>query len=405
MPSFICLRQLAPSVSSSRPSILRAVSRNPFTSRATSIGTRSIRTSAPRLSHENPLVSHPLPVTPYCVLTAITNQGIPRREANPAPTMPRRGGPPKKQKIPGVKHVIAVTSGKGGVGKSTVAGRFIFHLVLTQEGTGTNQLNLPPSVKPISPWRSRISPWAHPPTPQSRETHASVSSTSTSSDPRSPNSWASRMPANRCSANVSPFEQSWRKVVNSFAPRVVSKESQQAYSDEQSRYQNHVNRVSATLVWPVVNNRSRVLILRMTAPSANNDNPVVWRGLMVMKAVQQVCPVLLFLNPTPLIVLPIQLLFDVDWREPISDLDVLVIDMPPGTGDVQLSLGQLVIVDGKHAGTTWRPAIWLTFLGKGAVIVSTPQDVALIDARKGVNMFRKINIPVSALVRQERRLS
>lgn len=71
-----------------------------------------------------------------------------------------------------------------------------------------------------------------------------------------------------------------------------------------------------------------------------------------------------------------QLLFEVDWSSDRGDLDVLVIDMPPGTGDVQLSLGQLVIVD-------------------GAVIVSTPQDVALIDARKGVNMFRKVNIPVS----------
>ncbi|KAJ9097207.1 hypothetical protein QFC21_004876 [Naganishia friedmannii] len=48
-------------------------------------------------------------------------QGIPRRESNPAPTMPRRGGPPKKTKIPGVKHVVAVASGKGGVGKSTIA--------------------------------------------------------------------------------------------------------------------------------------------------------------------------------------------------------------------------------------------------------------------------------------------
>jgi hypothetical protein len=60
----------------------------------------------------------------------------------------------------------------------------------------------------------------------------------------------------------------------------------------------------------------------------NTDSPVVWRGLMVMKAVQQ-------------------LLFEVDWRQGDgSGLDVLVIDMPPGTGDVQLSLGQLVDVDG-----------------------------------------------------------
>jgi len=69
-----------------------------------------------------------------------------------------------------------------------------------------------------------------------------------------------------------------------------------------------------------------------------------------------------------------------------DDLDVLVIDMPPGTGDVQLSLGQLVAVDGTSLLTAR--------LMKGAVIVSTPQDVALVDARKGVAMFKKVDIPV-----------
>lgn len=69
-----------------------------------------------------------------------------------------------------------------------------------------------------------------------------------------------------------------------------------------------------------------------------------------------------------------------------DDLDVLVIDMPPGTGDVQLSLGQLVAVDGTF--------LLLSILMKGAVIVSTPQDVALVDARKGVAMFKKVDIPV-----------
>ena len=64
-------------------------------------------------------------------------------------------------------------------------------------------------------------------------------------------------------------------------------------------------------------------------PPTNEDTPIVWRGLMVQKAVQQ-------------------LLFDVDWRDPASGagLDALVIDMPPGTGDVPLTLGQLVSVDG-----------------------------------------------------------
>ena len=74
-----------------------------------------------------------------------------------------------------------------------------------------------------------------------------------------------------------------------------------------------------------------------------------------------------------------------------------MIDMPPGTGDVQLSLGQLVAVDGESsAGSESCSTRSLTFdPGIGAVIVSTPQDVALIDARKGVNMFRKVHIPVS----------
>ncbi|MCV2893319.1 Mrp/NBP35 family ATP-binding protein [Lentibacter sp. XHP0401] len=83
---------------------------------------------------------------------------------------------------------------------------------------------------------------------------------------------------------------------------------------------------------------------------------VVWRGPMLMGAVQQ-------------------MLGEVDWGE----LDVLVIDLPPGTGDVQLTLGQQKVLD-------------------GAVIVSTPQDVALIDARKAIDMFEKLKVPVIGLI-------
>lgn len=85
-------------------------------------------------------------------------------------------------------------------------------------------------------------------------------------------------------------------------------------------------------------------------------SPVVWRGLMVMKALQQ-------------------LLFEVEWPQ----LEYLVIDMPPGTGDTQLTIAQQVRVD-------------------GAVIVSTPQDIALIDAVKGIEMFKKVKIPILGLV-------
>jgi ATP-binding protein involved in chromosome partitioning len=86
------------------------------------------------------------------------------------------------------------------------------------------------------------------------------------------------------------------------------------------------------------------------------DTPVIWRGPMVMKAIDQ-------------------FLTDVKW----GVLDFMVIDLPPGTGDAQLTLTQ-------KAGLT------------GAVVVTTPQDVALIDARKGLAMFRKVNVPVLGIV-------
>ena len=86
------------------------------------------------------------------------------------------------------------------------------------------------------------------------------------------------------------------------------------------------------------------------------DSPTIWRGPMVMSALEQ-------------------MMRDVAWGE----LDVMVVDMPPGTGDAQLTLSQRVPL-------------------AGAVIVSTPQDIALIDARKGLNMFRKVDVPVLGLV-------
>ena len=83
------------------------------------------------------------------------------------------------------------------------------------------------------------------------------------------------------------------------------------------------------------------------------ENAIVWRGLMVMKALQQ-------------------LLHEVEW----GGIDVLVIDMPPGTGDTQLTIAQQIYLD-------------------GVAIVSTPQDIALIDAVRGINMFKKVDVPVS----------
>jgi ATP-binding protein involved in chromosome partitioning len=88
----------------------------------------------------------------------------------------------------------------------------------------------------------------------------------------------------------------------------------------------------------------------------DEDTPMIWRGPMVSSALEQ-------------------MLRDVEWGE----LDVLVVDMPPGTGDAQLTLAQRVAL-------------------AGAVIVSTPQDIALVDARKGLNMFRKVAVPVLGFV-------
>ncbi len=88
----------------------------------------------------------------------------------------------------------------------------------------------------------------------------------------------------------------------------------------------------------------------------DEDTPMIWRGPMVMGALEQ-------------------MLRDVEWGE----LDIMLIDMPPGTGDAQLTIAQKVPL-------------------AGAIIVSTPQDIALLDARRGLNMFRKVEVPVFGII-------
>ncbi|XVE72991.1 hypothetical protein DITRI_Ditri11bG0082400 [Diplodiscus trichospermus] len=88
----------------------------------------------------------------------------------------------------------------------------------------------------------------------------------------------------------------------------------------------------------------------------DKDAPIVWRGPMVMSALQKMSR-------------------EVDW----GGLDILVVDMPPGTGDAQLTMSQKLQLS-------------------GALIVSTPQDVALIDARRGVRMFSKVQVPILGLI-------
>jgi ATP-binding protein involved in chromosome partitioning len=87
-----------------------------------------------------------------------------------------------------------------------------------------------------------------------------------------------------------------------------------------------------------------------------DETPMIWRGPMVMSALTQ-------------------MLREVEW----GTLDVMVVDMPPGTGDAQLTMAQQVPL-------------------RGAVIVSTPQDLALIDARRGIAMFKRVNVPVLGIV-------
>ena len=86
------------------------------------------------------------------------------------------------------------------------------------------------------------------------------------------------------------------------------------------------------------------------------DTPMIWRGPMVTQALEQ-------------------LLVDTQW----NNLDYLIIDLPPGTGDIQLTLAQKVPVS-------------------GSVIVTTPQDIATLDARKAIGMFRKVDVPVLGII-------
>ena len=102
--------------------------------------------------------------------------------------------------------------------------------------------------------------------------------------------------------------------------------------------------------------RNHVVTMRAIGLMTNEEQAVVWRGPMLMGALQQ-------------------MMMQVQW----GALDVLLVDLPPGTGDVQMTLAQKAQVD-------------------GAIIVSTPQDIALLDARKGVDMFQQLNVPILGMI-------
>jgi ATP-binding protein involved in chromosome partitioning len=111
--------------------------------------------------------------------------------------------------------------------------------------------------------------------------------------------------------------------------------------------------IGGTRLKPIVRHGMAVMSIGFLV---EEETPMIWRGPMVMSALTQ-------------------MLREVEW----GTLDVMVVDMPPGTGDAQLTMAQQVPL-------------------KGAVIVSTPQDLALIDARRGIAMFRRVNVPVIGIV-------
>ena len=203
------------------------------------------------------------------VAIVMTAHSVPA--APPPDLKPQRGGAPSgPEKIPGVDRIIAVASGKGGVGKSTVASNLA--CALAAEGRRVGLLD----------------------------------------------------------ADVYGPSQ----------PRMLGVSGRPASPDGKT-------------ILPMRNFGVTMMSLGLMA---NEDQAVVWRGPMLMGALQQ-------------------MLTQVQW----GALDVLIVDLPPGTGDVQMTLAQKAKLN-------------------GAVIVSTPQDIALLDARKGIDMFNQLGTPLIGMI-------
>ncbi|MBV9827298.1 MAG: Mrp/NBP35 family ATP-binding protein [Alphaproteobacteria bacterium] len=211
-------------------------------------------------------------VSVTAVLTAETGAraGASVRPAATQSAAPQSVAPPHNALTPGVRAIIAVASGKGGVGKSTVAANL-----------------------------------------------------------------ALAMHANGLSVGVLDAD-----IYGPSMPRMLGMSGRPSSAD-------------GKILQPMQNYGVKCMSVGFLVPE---DTAMIWRGPMVMSALQQ-------------------MLRDVDWGE----LDVLIVDMPPGTGDAQLTMAQQVSL-------------------AGAVIVSTPQDIALLDARRGLTMFNKVNVPVLGII-------
>ena len=128
------------------------------------------------------------------------------------------------------------------------------------------------------------------------------------------------------------------------------------YGPSQPRMMGVSGRPSSPYGNTILPLRNHGVTLMSLGLMASDDEAIVWRGPMLMGALQQ-------------------MMNQVDWGR----LDVLLVDLPPGTGDVQMTLSQ-------------------KFFVAGAVVVSTPQDIALMDARKGIDMFKRMDVPLFGLI-------
>ena len=201
-------------------------------------------------------------------LTAVA--GVATVEVEFSATVRSYTGIPDKARVPGVKNVLAVASGKGGVGKSTVAVNLA--VALAQEGAQVGLLDA--------------------------------------------------------------------DIYGPSAPLMTGARGKPGLTENKKIDPLRAHNIKVISVGYFV----------------EENQPLVWRGPMISSMLRQ-------------------FLFEVEW----GDLDYLVIDLPPGTGDIQLTLAQSIPLS-------------------GAVIVTTPQDVALADAIKGVEMFRKLNVPILGLI-------